>query len=667
MMVMSRFSWRSLCSSWLLYFISLGYLIFHQLHMVDAFALPKTSLFLRISRISPIPNNQLHISTLIGKRDRVQWENILPKSKIKLFSSLVDVSDKDEIKEYLAQSFMALANGVERLPFDRLCLWEEIESLINEYVVSKKELKKIFLKFTDSLTKGIDFDQFCEFNYELDRLLEPKLKKRPPRVQKEEEDYDDDGDLEEDDTEDSSSSRTKSNKLQNSDHVEAKQEGEQRRDPEEYEDNEDEDEEQEKEEENQSKSNFEKLFASKPTILQKKSRTKSSKARNHETDEYIDEYDDADTPFVTSPIRPVNPKGGHPFDPELDPDDDENDKMPAFDPAKVNVWDEKVPIESLYAEPLLEKLKKIFIHKTKHSSEENLLSYKDFFDWKEIKSMVDDYDLEETVLREHWVEAMEFERAVYGYNATLSEKSLSSSSMKDKNVSLPSLPEDNHLLDKKNKIPKDKDPADYSNVEKYQFVLKYSKNLENLFFINFDSFLRLYYKCKILKNSIQEVKTLSENNPREAPLIAAFKNITSVHLVYQDETHNPNMGEPIMTYEEFFRWEYIKFLLSRMQNNEQRKYFLNFVDSLWKRVELTKQVLMVPLVDREKEMAERKQREAELQALQAKGISLNSTESAKYKMKQLIDFKTIQGIDQTKFLWILRQIEKFFEGTLSVD
>jgi hypothetical protein len=636
--------------------------------MVDSFAMSKTSLFQRIARISPIPNNRLQISTMIGKSGSVQWENILLKSKIKLFSSLVDVSDKDEITEYLAQSFLALANGGDRVSFDRLCLWEEIGSLINEYVVSKKELKKIFLKFTDSVTKGITFEQFCDFNYELDRLLEPKLKKRPPRVE-EEEDYDDD-DLEQ---EESSTSRTKSNKQKNANHEEAKPEEEElRRDPEEYEDDdaeeEDDGEEGEKEEENQSKSNFEKLFASKPTILQKKkSRSKSSKGRIRETDEYIDEYDDVDAPFVTSPIRPVNPKGGHPFDPELDPDDEEMEKMPAFDPTKVDVWDEKVPIESLYSEPLLEKLKKIFIHKTKHSSEENLLPYKEFFDWKEIKSMVDDYELQETVLREHWVEAMEFERAVYGYNATLSEKSLTASSMKDKNVSLPSFLEDNPL-DKKNKNkPKNKDPADYSNVEKYQYVLKYSKNLENLFFINFDTFLRLYYKCKILKNSLQEVKTLSENNPREAPLVAAFKNITSVHLVYQDETHNPNMGEPIMTYEEFFRWEYIKFLLSRMQNNEQRKYFLNFVDSLWKRVELTKQVLMVPLVDREKEMAERKQRETELQELQAKGIPLSSTETAKYKMKQLIDFKTIQGIDQTKFLWMLRQIEKFFEGTLSVD
>eukprot|EP01040_Poterioochromonas_malhamensis_P009734 gene9734-10574_t len=91
---------------------------------------------------------------------------------------LTDEAFQQQTLSYLQEQFQLLSQDKKTINFDILCSWDDIQHLFHEEVLSKKELKRIYLQYCNNLfpnlnnDEGINFEKFVHINYDIDRLID---------------------------------------------------------------------------------------------------------------------------------------------------------------------------------------------------------------------------------------------------------------------------------------------------------------------------------------------------------------------------------------------------------------------------------------------------------------------------------------------------------------
>ncbi len=91
---------------------------------------------------------------------------------------LTDEAFQQQTLAYLQEQFQLLSQDKKTINFDILCAWDDIQHLFHEEVLSKKELKRIYLQYCNNLfpnlnnDEGINFEKFVHINYDIDRLID---------------------------------------------------------------------------------------------------------------------------------------------------------------------------------------------------------------------------------------------------------------------------------------------------------------------------------------------------------------------------------------------------------------------------------------------------------------------------------------------------------------
>lgn len=85
---------------------------------------------------------------------------------------MVEMDNSGDGTKHLSAEFKSLSKGKSYLEFGDFLMWEEIQALLADDLISLPELKSLWLKYVGSLTYSIDKPTFFKMNEDLDNMFE---------------------------------------------------------------------------------------------------------------------------------------------------------------------------------------------------------------------------------------------------------------------------------------------------------------------------------------------------------------------------------------------------------------------------------------------------------------------------------------------------------------
>lgn len=636
-------------------------------------------------------------------------------------SSLEDAFDDDDTIKYLEKSFETVAIG-NKVTFEQLCHWEEMENLLRDEYLTRKELKKIFLNYVDNLMEGLTVEDFIALNKEVNDYL----------LEKEEEERE----------------REEGGKGEEEEEVEEEQEEEQKVSMALDKQG---DEETTKEE---TKKVFQTMFGGTTLIKTNEEirtatqiiesevkhdnnnkeaiQSTDSKEKQVDKEETQEEESEFEEPEDLFEIREKS---------DWDDDDDtynddytshqeyeqkvkqaklrgyqkmfrtETQELAANTAAMANVaaaadednkameecWSTDLKIHKKFTKSDLIRLKLLYLDYTGDKTY-NLLSYIPFSWMPDIREIIQSNNIGVETLKKFWIEAVDFEQNLYGADyipgmssayanftdiaTTALEELLTTSAA---NIKAESDEATSDTIFNLNDMMKEKENEDLvmDEIPLDRLYKRQKKTARTFMLINFDTFLRLYWKVIHLKHTVDGLWNNMIYHEKNLPFIKEYKRITADREVLQTPGQNE---EPVITFSDFFDWEYIGHIAKHLGNQRQRKIFLRYLAHLWrKKLSKKTQLVTIPYEIYERKLKEReemknsKEYRAELrrrrkireiirevngpQPTLETAVQLNKPRDnslpANYTRKPLVKVLRLTGIDKLQFLFLCNELEKF--------